>query len=156
MLDNEFKRMTINTVKKFCCTHRLAPCSVIIREASSSNRWDQIQRLTARSRQREIDLEELSPKLDVSIKCSPKSFLHHWSRNYAGTALETFFLLSCFRSSRRCYVYGVNHMSYNNKLKGQNIRLPPKTCIFAHILLRVSLDTLIFQGRMNNIEIHTG
>ena len=41
----------------FCCTHRSAPCSAIIREASSCSRWEQTQR--PRGRQNGMSLSNL-------------------------------------------------------------------------------------------------
>lgn len=52
----------------FCYAHRSLPCSVIIREASSCLRREQIQRPSARQCAESERVWTLSPKWDVSIR----------------------------------------------------------------------------------------
>lgn len=64
ILLKEYKNKMIP--RTFCYTQRSVSCQAIIREASSSSRWEYIQRPTARVR----DFKTLSPEQNVSISSS--------------------------------------------------------------------------------------
>lgn len=63
----------INTMKGFlmifCCIARLMPCPVVIRESSSSSRWEKVQRCTARHHvERESKLEDSTGFLPLELR----------------------------------------------------------------------------------------
>lgn len=53
----------------FCCIQRLVPCSVVIRETSSSNKCEWVQRTKARHyKKRESNLEVLVQSFSLEIR----------------------------------------------------------------------------------------
>ena len=62
----------------FCYIHRSVPCSAIIREASSYNKWEQIEKHTAKHNTENERLGTLSFKWNNSTNPIPSGFKKTW------------------------------------------------------------------------------